>query len=130
MNKEIIEKYMDEVWNNRNFGIIHEVFADTAVIHSPLGKFQSPSEMSETVKKWITAIPDIHVELMNTVEENGLVVSHWKAKGKHQGTINDIQAQGNPVEYRGVSIYRMEDGKVVEYWAYLDSWTLEQQMNL
>ena len=128
MNKNIIENYMREVWNKKNFAMIKEVFSDTAIIHSPLGQFKSPEEMSETVNKWVTAIPDIHIELLNTLEDNGIVVSHWKAKGTHMKDLNGIKAKGNPVEYQGVSMYRLENGKVVEYWAFLDSWTLEQQM--
>lgn len=119
---------MNEVWNKKNLDVIQEVFSDTAVIHSPLGQFKTAKQMSETVSQWITSIPDMQVELLNTVEENGLVVSHWKAKGTHQNDLNGIQAHGKPVEYQGVSMYRLENGKVVEYWAYADTWSLEQQM--
>lgn len=119
---------MDQVWNKKNFEIIKEVFSDTAVIHSPLGQFKSPKEMSDTVSKWITAIPDIQVDLLNTMEDNGIIVSHWQAQGTHQKDLNGIKANGNPVTYQGVSMYRFENNQVVEYWAFLDSWTLEHQM--
>jgi len=36
MSKKIIENYMEEVWNKKNLSIIQEVFADSAIIHSPL----------------------------------------------------------------------------------------------
>jgi len=128
VNKKIVEDYMHEVWNKKNLGIVKEIFSDTAVIHSPLGQFQSPQEMSDTVSKWITAIPDIQVDLLNTLEDNEIVVSHWKAQGTHQNDLNGIKANGNPVTYQGLSIYRLENNKIVDYWAFLDSWTLEQQM--
>ncbi|SCA64182.1 Uncharacterized protein SCG7086_CL_00090 [Chlamydiales bacterium SCGC AG-110-P3] len=128
MNKKIVENYMNEVWNRKNIKIVKEVFSDSAVIHSPLGQFKSPQEMSDTVSKWITAIPDIQVDLLNTFEDNGIIVSHWKAKGTHQKDFNGIKANGNPVAYQGVSMYRLENNKIIEYWAFLDSWTLEQQM--
>lgn len=121
MNKKIIENYMDEVWNKKNLAVIHDVFSDTAVIHSPLGKFHSSKEMYEIVNKWITAIPDLQVEFLHTLEDDGIVVSHWKGKGTYRKDFNGIKASDDPVEYQGVSIYRLENGKVVEYWAYLDS---------
>lgn len=128
MTKMIVEKYMDAVWNKKDLSVIPEVFSDDAIIHSPLGQFKTRKQMSETVEKWLTALPDIQVDLIHTLEEDGIVTSHWRSKGTHQKDINGIKANGNPVEYQGVTVYRFENGKVVEYWAYLDSWSLEQQM--
>ncbi len=128
MGKGIIEHYMDEVWNKKSLEVVKEFFSDTAVIHSPLGQYKSPQEMVDTVDKWITAIPDIKVDLLNPLEDNGIVVSHWKAQGTHQKDLNGIKAKGNSVAYQGVSMYRLENNKIIEYWAFLDSWTLEQQM--
>jgi len=128
MNKKLIEEYMEEVWNKKNLKVIDNLFAENAIVHSPLGTFKTPKEMAETVQQWLEAIPDIHVSLLNTVEENGLVVSHWQAKGTHQKMLNGIEARGNPVSYQGTTLHRFENGKVVEYWAYLDSWSLMAQM--
>ncbi len=119
---------MHEVWNRKNLAIIKDVFSEPTLIHSPLGQFKSREEMSEIVSKWITAIPDLRINLLNTLEDNDIVISHWKAKGMHQKTLNGFKANGNLVEYQGISMYRLENEKVVEYWAFLDSWTLEQQM--
>ena len=130
MNKSIIERYMEQVWNQKNTAIIKDLFAAEAKIHSPLGNYQSVQAMKETVEKWLKAIPDLQVSLLNTLEENDLVVSHWQAKGTHQHDFNEIAAKGNPVEYQGVTMYRMENGQVTEYWAYLDSWTLQSQMSV
>ena len=127
MSKAIIEKYMDTLWNQKNLGIIEELFDEKAVIHSPLGQFRTAAEMKETVRKWIEAIPDIQVRLLHTLEDQQIVVSHWEAKGVHRKELNGLAGSGNPVQYQGVTMYRFENGKVVEYWAYLDSWSLEQQ---
>ncbi len=120
MNKEIIENYMEQVWNKKNLSIIDDVFAETAVIHSPLGQMQASSAMAETVQKWITAIPNIRVDLLHTAEENDVVFSHWRAKGTPVKSIKGFEASATPIEYRGVSMYRLKDGKVVEYWAYVE----------
>lgn len=125
MNKEIIEKYMDEVWNKKNLSIIEELFAEDAKIHSTLGNFVSPQKMKETVEKWLTAIPDIRVDLLHTLEDDGVIASHWKAKGTHRHEINGITASNQPVEYQGVTMYRLENGKIVEYWAYLDGFSFK-----
>ncbi|MCH9626994.1 MAG: hypothetical protein S4CHLAM2_06280 [Chlamydiales bacterium] len=127
-NKSLIEKYMLEVWNKKNLAMIANVFSESTRIHSPLGQFKSREEMTETIQKWILAIPDLNVTLLHTLEDNDIVVSHWRATGTHQKALNGIEAQGKPITYQGMSMYRLENEKVIEYWAYLDSWTLEKQM--
>lgn len=128
MSKAIIEKYMDDVWNKKELDQVYKVFSNHAVIHSPSGEYQSPQAMYDIVKKWVTAIPDVELTLLNTIEENGLVVSHWNAKGSHQSELAGVPASGNKLQYQGVTMYRFEGDKVVEYWAYIDVGRLNKQM--
>jgi predicted ester cyclase len=129
MNKKIIIDYMNEVWNKKNLSVIDKVFSGSAIIHSPLGEFSNPLEMQTIVEKWTKAIPDMRVTLLNIVEENGLVIAHWMSKGTHQKELNGIPPKGNPLEYQGISMYRMDKGKVIEYWAFIDSWAIIKQMS-
>ena len=122
MYKDVIEKYMQTVWNEKDLSVIPQVFSQNAVIHSPVGSHQTSQQMAEIVKEWITAIPDLHVELQHTLEEKGVVISHWMAHGTHQKELKGIEATDRSVHYRGVSIYRFDQEQVVEYWAYVDKW--------
>lgn len=128
MSKKIITEFMNEVWNKKNLNEIDNIFSETAVIHSPMGEFETAAEMKNTAKKWITAIPNMQVTLLNILEDNGLIVTHWMANGTHQKELNGIPPKGNKVEYQGISMYRIEKGKVIEYWAFLDSWAIVKQM--
>ena len=93
-----------------------------------MGQYTSLSEMVEIIEKWLVAIPDIKVRLLRTIEEEDIVIAHWRAEGTHQKELHGVAPQGKPLSYQGVSMYRFVEGKVVEYWAYLDSWTLDAQM--
>jgi len=126
MHKKLIEQTMIEIWNHRNLTVIEEVFAEDAVIHSPMGTFHSPKEMGRTVQKWLNAFPDLKIELLHTIEEADMVVSHWKAQGTHRKELFGIEASGSKVEYYGATIYRFKEGKIIEYWAYIDTRNLYQ----
>ena len=119
---------MNQLWNLKNTAIIEEVFHPDAVIHSTLGQKSKPEEMQEIVKKWLIAIPDIQVDILHLNENQELVTTHWKARGTHQHELMGIPSKGNPVEYQGATLYQFKEGKVVEYWAYLDVLTLQSQM--
>lgn len=120
MRKATIEKYMHDVWNRKDLSQIYKVFSTHAVIHSPSGKYQSPQAMHDIVQTWISAIPDIEVTLLNTIEENGFVISHWSAKGSYQSKLEGIPAKGNKLQCQGVSMFRFKGDKIVEYWAFIE----------
>ncbi|MCH9609964.1 MAG: hypothetical protein S4CHLAM81_12620 [Chlamydiales bacterium] len=103
MNKKIIEKYTTDVWKNKRLEAINETFAEDAIIHSPLNL----SDMKTIVQRWQKALPDLQVEHHHLLEDGEMITSHWSATSQK-------------AKYSGVTLYRMRDHKIVEYWAYVD----------
>lgn len=62
------------------------------------------------------------------ISENDLVSIQWNAKGTHRGEFKGRKPKGKSVSYSGVTIYRIKNGKIVEYWAYLDMQHLLSQI--
>ena len=106
-NKDIVIKYIDRLWNQKDLSAIDEFFAIDAKLRSPLGVFESPEGMKKIVETWFGRVPDMKVKQLHVMEDGDLVSCHWQATGKN-------------VDYQGVTIHRVKDGKVVEYWAYVD----------
>lgn len=76
--------------------------------------------MAQVVEKWLKAIPAMKVARLSLTQEEGLVTSHWETTGTHKEDINGIKVSQKPVKYRGVTFYRFDKDKIVEYWAYVD----------
>lgn len=119
-NKRLIENYHNTVWNTKNLDIIKDLFHERAVIHSLFGKKKGPEVMKEIVQMWQKGFPDIHVLQIGVIAEHDIVVVHWEAKGTHLGEFKGIQPTKKRVNFSGVTIYRLENAKIVEYWAYID----------
>ena len=62
------------------------------------------------------------------IAEGDKVVTRWRARGTHQGELMGIPPSGNPVEVTGITIHRIEGGKVVETWANYDALGMMQQV--
>jgi hypothetical protein len=57
------------------------------------------------------------------------VAAHSRSTGTHQGEFFGVPASGKAVEWQDADIWRFSaDGKVVEYWNYVDMLALMQQM--
>jgi steroid delta-isomerase-like uncharacterized protein len=74
------------------------------------------------------AFPEIQMTVEDLIAEGDKVVTRWTARGTHQGELMGIPPSGNPVEVTGITIDRIEGGKVVETWANYDALGMMQQV--
>lgn len=120
MNREVVEQFIQRVWNDKDINAVDDLFSKEVRIHSPLGEFRSIDKMKKIIEKWLHEIPDMEVTHLHCLEGDGALASHWDCKG--------ITRDNKPIHYQGVTVFKMENGKIVDYWAYLDGWTVEKQL--
>jgi predicted ester cyclase len=72
--------------------------------------------------------PDVVSTIEDIIAEGDKVVAHWRSRATHQGTYMDIPPTGNRVEFTGISVYRIEEGKIAESWTVEDQFGLMQQI--
>ena len=58
------------------------------------------------------------------------VLNCWTAYATHSGDLMGIPATGKNVSFNGMSVGRIEDGKVVEEWTLMDMFSLMQQLGM
>jgi predicted ester cyclase len=44
------------------------------------------------------------------------VVTRWTATGTHASELQGVPASGKELRWGGTDIYRIEDGRIVEWW--------------
>ena len=76
------------------------------------------------------AFPDWHSELHALVAEDDIVVERFTASGTHRGELMGVAPTGKTVELRGINIFRVRDGKIIERWGRLDELGLLRQLGL
>lgn len=126
--KKIATEYADNIWNKKKIDAIEKFMHKDIVIHSLLGDFHGLKAMKDVVQAWLKGFPDLHVENDIIVAENDIVSIQWRATGTHQGEFKGKQPYGKKVSYSGVTLYRIKNDKIVEYWAYLDMQHLLNQI--
>lgn len=127
-NKEIIVNYSKALWGDRNLSVIDQVFAIDAKIHSPLNTVQGSGTMHDIIEKWLTAFPDLSITWEEFIAEGSRVVSRWSAVGTHLGGFFDTKPTYKEVRYSGVTIYHLENGKIVDYRALVDMHAILSQL--
>jgi len=86
------------------------------------------------VKDWLDrvlhAFPNIHYTLTDYVESGDRLVLHWLAEGNHHGSFLKIPASGKPVKINGISILKIENGKISEGKLFWDLAGVLRQIGL
>ena len=126
--KKVAESYALDIWDKKDLSAVERYFHADCLIHSSLGAFQGKEAMRQVVEAWLKAFPDLVVIHDAVICENDRVVIQWKAKGTHQGDFKGHSPSKNRVAYTGVTVYRIQNEKIVEYWAYLDMQHLLSQI--
>ena len=76
------------------------------------------------------AFPDWRSDLQQLIAENDVVAENFVAHGTHSAALMGETPTGKHVVLRGVNIFRIADGKIVERWGRLDHLGLLQQLGL
>jgi steroid delta-isomerase-like uncharacterized protein len=126
--RDIAKEYTDQVWNKKDLSVIVRLVDKEILIHSLLGNFRGIEAMTEVVQAWLKAFPDLKVSIELIISENDLVSVQWNAKGTHHRDFKGKKPTGKSVSYNGATVYRVNNGKIVEYWAYLDMQHLLDQL--
>src|SRR5437764_457008 len=84
-------------------------------------EFHGLDGVRESVAIYRALFPDLRIEVVDQVAEGDRVASRWRMRGTHRGRV---------VELGGITISRLEDGKIVEDWGYTDSLDLLRGLGL
>jgi predicted ester cyclase len=125
MNKAIIQRYFD-AYNNKNETIFDEIISSDYIDHGQSTYMGSPGRGIDGAKNDLRYSLDKLDDLNYVVEAMiasaaypDLVGAYWKGSLTPKST-SDNQQTNIIINYRGVSIYRIQNGKMVETWHVVD----------
>jgi steroid delta-isomerase-like uncharacterized protein len=131
-NKAISRRADEELFDRGNLDVADELFVPNFVYHDPASG--EDWHGSESVKRYATmmraAFPDLYYTLEDQIAEGDKVVTRYKAGGTHQGELMGIAPTGNRVEITGISIMRIDGGKIEEIWENYDTLGMMQQLGV
>ena len=129
-NKALDRRYVEEVLNRGDIGVIDEIMAPNYVGHvagSPPANREGDKQFMRTLH---AAFPDIYFTLEDQIAEGDTVVHRLTARGTHMGEFNGIPPTGKQATVTAININRFAAGKVVEAWGEFDLLGLMQQLGV
>jgi steroid delta-isomerase-like uncharacterized protein len=127
-NKALVERFVEEFWNEGNLSTADELMAPDAQIHMPTGEVVDVDGLKGFAGEFRGSFPDWHSTVEELVAEGDRVAERWTGRGTHRGELQGIAPTGRRVEVPGSVFYRIADGKIAEFRGQLDMMGLMQQL--
>jgi predicted ester cyclase len=117
-NKAVVRREQEELWNHTgNLDAAEEIFAPDYV-----------EAAKQEAADFRQGFPDVRSTIEDLIAEGDKVAARWMAHATHQGEYMGIRPTGKEVEFTGISVYRIEGGKIAESWTVEDELGLMQQI--
>jgi len=126
-NRAVALRVFEEIFNQRRPEVAAEIYSPYFRNHG----IHNDASL-EVDQGWargeLQAFPDLHMTVVKTVAENDLVTTLWIFRGTHAGNgYGGFPPTGTYMEFRGITIFRVVDGRIVEEWTTFNSWSAYSQ---
>jgi steroid delta-isomerase-like uncharacterized protein len=119
-NKAVAMRVFDEIFNQGKFQVADEIYAPDFRNHG-LHESVDLKTDQDAVHAEKKAFPDLRMSVEEMVADGDKVAVLWTFHGTHTGSgYEGLPPTGTPVELRGITIWRIADGRIKEEWS---SWS-------
>lgn len=112
-----------------DLGILDEVWSPDIVVHFGATDLDGDAAR-QLMQSAASAFPDMRHEIEDLFATNDKVVLRGRIVGTQQGDFQGIAATGRAVVIGQIVIFRLEDGRIVEYWEQADFLGMMQQLGV
>jgi predicted SnoaL-like aldol condensation-catalyzing enzyme len=115
--KTFVRRHFEEFVNRQDLSAANRNFAADYQEHGvdvPAGLPPGPDGPKQYLAAAFRRFPDIHVTIEDIIAEGDKVV----VRNKWRATDGETQRQ---IEFGGIVIWRISEGKLAERWAYLEA---------
>ena len=127
-NKRLISRIYDEAISSGNYDVIDEVIAPNYVSHGLPMSVNGPQEFRQSIEIFRSAFPDLYMLVEEQIADGDQVGNQGYITGTHRGEFLGVPASGQQIKVNVISIWRLENSKVVENWVRIDFMGLMQQI--
>ena len=130
-NKAVVRRAF-EVFNSGNLAGLSEIYADNVIYHGATGmEIEGLEGVKAFIGTFLGAFPDMRINIEGMLSEGDLVAAHVTGGGTHTGDLEGLAPTGKKISgVRGLTICRVNGGKVVEEWEVFDQLGIMQQLGV
>jgi steroid delta-isomerase-like uncharacterized protein len=126
-NKAVAARVFEEIFNQGKFQVADEIYASDFVNHGLHKNFDLQADQA-AVHAEKKAFPDLKMTVDLMVAEGDLVTVVWTFRGTNTAAGYGLPPTGARIELRGITVWRIVDGKIREEWTSFDDMQAARQL--
>jgi len=132
-NKETVRQFLEQVRSGKHPDKASLFMADTVVAHQVNSENQTivkrtPQNYADHIRGFLKMYGNYSFEITELLADDDRVYARWLQTGKHLSEIDGYIPTGKSLAEIASCVYRMENGKIVEYWIQIDRLGFEKQL--
>ena len=133
LGRAVVKRFFDKVLRDHDLDALAELAVPNILIHPTAMPCEASFFGINGVGAWLgsqwKSFPDLTVTVDFTVAQGDIVAVRWIARGTSKGNFLMLPPTGEVIEYTGVSMYRIEDGKIADIWEARNTLGIMRQLN-
>ncbi len=131
--EDVVRTFFEQVRSGRDLDRAFDLLAPRVSAHqltseAPVTIERSPQEYADHVRDMQSAFGQFELEITEFLAQQDRIYVRWKQEGRHVGTYEGFEPSGLPVVEIASAVYRVDNGKIVEYWIQVDRAGLQTQL--
>jgi predicted SnoaL-like aldol condensation-catalyzing enzyme len=132
-NKDLVTAFFRDIRNGADLGAVQQYLAPVVVAHQlcsedPIDIERTPQSYADHVADMIDASENFSVTLDALIADGALVYARWTQRGIYDVTADDGDDVRTPITEFASAVYRIDAGKIVEYWLQIDRLGTQRQL--
>lgn len=118
-NKALIRRVYNEWWNaNGNAASVDEMVKPGFIGHLDNGKIRTIDTLRHDIAVFQSALDGLREDVDDMIAEGDRVAVRYTLHATHTGDFYGVKATGKTIKVSGIEIFRIEDGKIAEFWHF------------
>jgi predicted ester cyclase len=126
--RDLGQRFFEEVWNRRRREAIAEFISPEAVLHEAGSDAVGPDGFYPFFDRLSAALSEIRMKVEETMADGDKVCVRWSCAAKHTGEGLGVSPTGVAIHVTGITIMRVAGGKLIEAWQNWDMLGLMEQI--
>lgn len=130
-NKAVSRRVIEEGFNKGDLSVVDQCLSPNHMSYdpnNPPGYMPGPEGMKQIIRTYRAAFPDLHFTIDEQICEDDRVVTRWTSRGTHKGPLMELGPTGKTVTVTGMTIDRIQHGKIMESWVNWDAAGMMSQL--
>lgn len=121
-NKGIVVRIIEELWNERDLTAVDRYFSPEVQVRITDFESGGKEKILADAERFFKGWSDSTTRITHLAAEGDTVIARWETTATHTGLYGSIPATGKTLTYRGVDIFKLTDGQVVELVSHWDAY--------